>query len=196
MVIGSNAVEKLIEELSNPLNLWLHEGSGRSIKPEQLDQCINELRRREQLSVTKGAGEYELNIDGVRFIAVGSSTRYSRYVNDIVNFYVNMITMLRQVKEIVGKLGLEGDFTIILSDMVELVIGPSLGDMSSLLNLAEPVIRVEFPSGLSVIRGISDEERIVVERALDKELSKGDVVIERRINLEEYNLPLGMSNEG
>jgi hypothetical protein len=194
MIIRSRDIDGLIEKLSGPLNHWLHEGGRRIVSPDSLDQVVNELRR-SQFNLTRGVDEYRLNLEGVEIVAVSSPGKYASYVAEIVDFYVNIMTTLRQIREIVSKLELEEEFTLIIGDGVDVVVGPNIGDSSFLLNLPEPYVRVEFPSGLSVITGLSGEERRNVERLIDEVINGGDIVVESRIALEDHGFPV-VAHEG
>lgn len=198
IVLTSNNLGGLVQRLGDSLNEYMRElGRVHAYTPDAgvLRELVRGLERLGGRPVaTRGSPVISSRRGNVEVSIVATASGYRDVLGAVINYYTNVLMTLRQVVEYLGKLGVTGDYTIIIGDNgSNVIVGYTLPDMTGTPLLELPSIRTitSLESVLTRVSGLGSEELGAVARAIDSVLAGvRPMVVDRVVRLDGLEYPV------
>lgn len=185
-------------ELGDPINKLLERiNKTTSIGSDNINLLTKEIKSKfKDATITKGNGFYNTKTKGdfeVQYVL--SASAYLSVLRDIINYYTNLLMMIKQTHDIITMLNIELEAPIIIDkghDTVDILIGPNLPNTQFLMEVPWIIEKEEIPTILNEIKGLSPEEKTEISNLLDQyltELNKGIIMVETTIDVNNYAYP-------
>lgn len=162
---------------------------------ESMSKLIRELRSKSSAKYVRGSMNVTVKDGNMEVVYVLSASGYRDAINDVINYFTNILMAIRQVIELTEKLGINDEYVTIIDDSsIDVIIGYPLPDITntSLLQLPSIEESVEVPSVLSGITGLTADELAKVMIMIDNALSavgKSSRSFETVVRLDDINYP-------
>lgn len=199
IILKSDDLEKIVTELGNSINEALIRLSNIPLfdVENDINAVIKELKSKfRDTNIVRGNGLYNMkNKTDLEVQYVFSAGAYLSVLKDVVNYYTDLLMMLKQVYDIMEKLSIKSGITIIIDkghNTVDLLVGSEMPSTYFLIESPRIIEKEEIPSILDNIKGLSPEEKREISDLIDQFMvntNKEVIIKETTINVNEYEYP-------